>query len=474
MRLNWTQTLRSSSFANEMNIYFLIQRDTAEHRLRGKPAMNKIRTAVKPIKSIAKKMSQFWERKPRFSYFKSDTNGNTGTIFALSVTALLLASGASIDYVRYTATLTKLQGAVDTASLAAAAGEDVSEDARIAAGKKMFDTNIAGGTVDLLNIRRDFEVRRNSIKAEASVEMPTTLMKLAGIDTMDVKATAEVKTGGPAKYEIALVLDYSSSMLDSIDGEVKYIAMKKAAKKLVEDIQASNPEHVKVGLVPFASIVRVTLPKAYVKGELGMGDWTGCTQDRLFPHNRKDNTPTAADGTKWKQTPVDMDAGMCEIFAARNLTVQPLTSDFVSVGNQINNMTPGRGTHIALGAEFGFHLLSPNLPFAEGTAYNSDTQKIMVLMTDGQQTTKGHGPGTAWDAAQGEENLEAICQNAKAEGITIMSIAFDLYDGQTVDRLRSCTSDPDKYFFMASDGDDVDKAFEKVRNSLTEGAYLSK
>ena len=96
-------------------------------------------------------------------------------------------------------------------------------------------------------------------------------------------------------------------------------------------------------------------------------------------------------------------------------------------------MRPYAWTHIALGAEFGYHLLSPNEPFSQGAAYGDrKVQKVMVLLTDGQQTEPAFGPGGR-TVSQGENNLETICDNAKANGITIMTLAFDLDQDHDLD-----------------------------------------
>jgi hypothetical protein len=41
-------------------------------------------------------------------------------------------------------------------------------------------------------------------------------------------------------------------------------------------------------------------------------------------------------------------------------------------------------THINVGLQWGWHVLSPNLPFGDGVAYDdNDWNKVVVLMTDG-------------------------------------------------------------------------------------------
>jgi von Willebrand factor type A domain len=301
-------------------------------------------------------------------------------------------------------------------------------------------------------------------------------MAVGGINVMQLSAMTEIAIPDDKNAEIALVLDYSGSMEDKIAGGVKYIAMKNAAKKLITDLQEANPTKVKFGLVPFSHHVYVTLPKAYVLGQTGGGSWTGCTQDRPYPANTTDDTPTASNATKWgqPQAPDHADSG-CSGYAAHNLRVTPLTNDFSGLKSQLDSMTPYAWTHIALGVEFGFHLLSDNAPFTTGVSYSDKkTEKIMIVLTDGEQTEPAFGPGGVRNVSQGEKNLEELCQNAKAKGITMMTVAYDLDDSSTRNRLRDCSTDPAKNFFVATNTAAVASAFDNIKNAITAQVFISK
>ena len=152
----------------------------------------------------------------------------------------------------------------------------------------------------------------------------------------------------------------------------------------------------------------------------------------------------------------------------------PLSTDFDAVRSQLDAMRPYAWTHIALGAEFGFQLLSPNEPFSEGSDYDpKKVDKIMVLLTDGRQTEPAFGNGTR-SVADGESNLEAICQNMKDKGIKIITIAFDLRDKETRKRLSDCSTNPDKDFYVAEESADVAAAFEDISKKITAQVYISR
>lgn len=420
-------------------------------------------------------MFMFQRLATRCAAFAAHQQGTAAITFALSVVPLLLAGGAAIDYARYSNATTKLQAALDTGALAAATSASNSNSQRIKAGGITFTGNLKSADIDARSVTFSFNVSGARVSASAAYAFPAGLMQIAGISQLMVKAKTEISIPQSRNAEIALVLDYSGSMKEVSGGQVKYVAMKNAAKKLISDLEASNPEKVKFGLVPFSHHVYVTLPAKYVAKQTGTGSWTGCTQDRRYPYNLTDATPGTSDTTKWGQpfAKEHLSDG-CAPYAPKGLKVAPLTEDFTALRSQLDAMRPNEWTHIALGAEFGYHLLSPNAPFTEAAAYgDKKTDKFMVILTDGRQTEPAFGDGERTDV-QGESNLEVICKNAKGSGITIITIAFDLRNEDTRKRLSDCSSDPAKNFFVAEDSADVADAFEEIKQQVTAQVFISR
>jgi Flp pilus assembly protein TadG len=408
-------------------------------------------------------------------YFIAEA-GTTAVTFALSVVPLLVATGAAVDYMRYSNAETKVQAALDAGALAVAAAPNLSNAKRLKAGQDSFAANLKSVGIDPKAVDSSFAMQGTGVAASATYDMPTGLMQVAGLTNMRVEVETTISIPEGKKAEIALVLDYSGSMNETAGGQVKYVAMRNAAKKLVTDLEVANPKRLKVGLVPFSHHVYATLPEKFIVGKSGTGAWTGCTQDRRYPANLTDATPDLTDNaTKWGHAFAKVHAADgCDGYAPNKLKVAPLTEDFDAMRAQLDAMRPYAWTHIALGAEFGYHLLSPNEPFAQGADYgNKNVRKVMVLLTDGRQTEPAFGNGVR-TVGQGESNLAGICANAKASGITIITIAYDLRDEDTRARLRSCSTDPDKHFFIAEDGADVAAAFEDIKAQITAQVYISR
>jgi Flp pilus assembly protein TadG len=410
--------------------------------------------------------------------FARNTRANTAMVFAVSLVPMLLAVGMAYDYARAVDLEARLQSSLDAGALAAAASATLSDTERASLAGFAFDENFMSRATADLKAAPWVKINRDKISMSVKVDYPTTFMRIVGIKTMKLGGSVEVAIPRDKKAEIALVLDYSGSMKEVSGGKVKYVAMREAAIKLVDDLSGKGKsDKVKFGLVPFSHHVYAALPGEYVVGGTPGKTWTGCTQDRKYPYNLSDATPVAgADASKWGQPNAKVHAGSgCDGYLPRKLVVKPIGKDFAGVKAQLEVMQPYAWTHIALGFEFGWHLLSPNAPFAGTAAYDDDeTMKVLVLLTDGKQTEPAFGPGSIRNVAQGENNLSAQCVNARAEGVIVVTVAFDLQDDATKNRLRDCASDPDKYFFIAEDDDQLAAAFDQIKAALKTAIYISR
>jgi Flp pilus assembly protein TadG len=408
--------------------------------------------------------------------FGASQKGSIAVMYAVSAIPIFVAAGSAVDYIRYLANTTELQAALDSAALAAAATPEATDAQRLALAEATFVRNLEGGDLAGAAIVRSFDIQNDTVVAAADMDMGTSLMQFAGIKSMKLSVGSQISVPETKNAEIALVLDYSGSMNETIAGGVKYVAMKNAAKDLISDLEAANPDKVKFALVPFSHHVYGTFRKSDILGQSGSGTWTGCTQDRKYPYNLTDAEPTAANGSKWGQPQApDHSSWGCSGYVSNKLVMKPLSNDFTYLKSRLDMMTPYQYTHIALGVEFGFQMLSDNEVFEGGvSADDKETQKFMVVLTDGEQTEPAFGPGSIRTVPQGKANLEALCTNAKAKGITMITIAYDLNDNDTVTRLKNCATDPDKNFFVATSAAAVAGAFENIKTLITAQVFVSR
>lgn len=143
--------------------------------------------------------------------------------------------------------------------------------------------------------------------------------------------------------------------------------------------------------------------------------------------------------------------GHCSVLKRQNLEIQPLTNNHADITKQLESMWPDGSKHIALGMAFGWHVISPNAPSTEGVSYgDEDVLKAIVLLTDGDQRARGWGPKWGRDyihtVPQVEKNLENMCEAIKKEGVMVITVAFDLRDRDTKERLQNCATSLSHYF----------------------------
>ena len=167
--------------------------------------------------------------------------------------------------------------------------------------------------------------------------------------------------------------------------------------------------------------------------------------------------------------------------------IQPLTDNVTTLTTKINAMVADGGTNIHEGTAWGFRTLSPSVPFTEGRDYDTATSKVLIIMTDGENTywhvnkrydssatpnmngtyyympygyqyndrLTMHPGSTSYLNSDGENlqlamndlTLEA-CENAKDAGITIYTIGLqspNTDDDQYVD--QACASETSKAYF---------------------------
>ena len=171
----------------------------------------------------------------------------------------------------------------------------------------------------------------------------------------------------------------------------------------------------------------------------------------------------------------------------RKLT--PLTNNKRTIKRAINKMYAQGYTNIANGATWGFRAVSPNAPFTQGRSYaDKKTQKAMVILTDGKQTIGGPKGGfssgytpfgflgepavngkTRLSGGNAKAALDAklldVCTAAKAKGILVYTITFELNDAGTKQTMQQCASTPDMYF-DAKKASELTPAFKKIAASL--------
>lgn len=185
----------------------------------------------------------------------------------------------------------------------------------------------------------------------------------------------------------------------------------------------------------------------------------------------------------------------------------PLTTAKASVISKIGAIGPDGGTNIHQGVVWGFNALSPTAPLTEGKSYDAATSKVMIVMTDGENTAGDDGMGsnanltvTSWtkgdwylaygypysrridtSGATGtsigaiqtemDNRTKTTCANAKAAGIVVYTIGLSTSTtsnptGVTA-MLKACATDNAHAYFPAASTDLV-STFQAIAGQLAD------
>ena len=192
--------------------------------------------------------------------------------------------------------------------------------------------------------------------------------------------------------------------------------------------------------------------------------------------------------------------------------IVPLTSNEGTIQTNIAAMRhwSGGGTNQAEGLAWGWRVLSPGAPFTEGAPYGPGVRKVIVLMSDGENTNVGSDPVTSSDysaynylglwrdyahgnllqqmiggvlrgvlPSQFRRNINSsqsyvnyvneretmLCTNIKNAGIEIYTVIFRETDQATEDLMRNCASSSEN-FFRADNAAELSEAFDAIGSGI--------
>jgi Flp pilus assembly protein TadG len=172
--------------------------------------------------------------------FRRDQRGNIAVIFAIACVPLISAIGCAIDYSRATQVRSKLQAAIDAASVgslaklspAFVAAATMTSDGPIQAGvndaTKIFNGNVSRLTGYTMNSFIP-AVTKTGIKLNSNIQfsadVPTMFLGVIGKSKMTVTGTSNSSASLPPYLDFYLMLDVSGSMgLPSTNAEQTRLA----------------------------------------------------------------------------------------------------------------------------------------------------------------------------------------------------------------------------------------------------------
>jgi Flp pilus assembly protein TadG len=162
-----------------------------------------------------------------------------------------------------------------------------------------------------------------------------------------------------------------------------------------------------------------------------------------------------------------------------------LTTNTAAVKTAISGMAAASlNTNVPMGMVWGWHLLSPLGPFADGASYTKPRNtKVLVLMTDGENFINSSGSingahysgvgyphqnrvgatDLAGMTAALDNRLSVLCTNVKNAGVVVYTIRVEVTGPNTL--LQNCASSPDKAFDVTQ-ASQLDSAFKTIARSI--------
>lgn len=370
----------------------------------------------------------------------ADREASATPFVAVAMVILVASMGTAIDSGRGYLVKSHLSQALDAAALAG--GRAVFSPNRDADIRMFFNANFPGDYLDAEVTGPSIQVDANGeeIALAASARIPTTFMRILGIDTMTVRSETVVRRSNRG-MELVLVMDNTGSMSGS-----KITAMKAAATDLVNILYGDRTTipNFWIGLVPYAASVNVgntrtgwLLPDNPSTLYAAGGSWKGCVEARNPPFEEEQAEALPSD-VKWRRfywasnknkiyknskgttfPPDNPWPTITETTAAGNSAkgpnlgcpppITPLQPSKQTALTAISNMGPWSrgGTMGNLGLAWGWRVLSPSWRGLWGGAtpatlpmdYNTPLMdKVIVMLTDGVNEWydyPGYAPGCA-------------------------------------------------------------------------------
>ncbi len=433
--------------------------------------------------------------------------GSVMPVIGILVVALIGSSGAAIDTGRGQLVKAKLSSSLDAAGLAAAS--TVSTVALQAETEKYLNANFNGYMgATIIDVGIEPNADNTIFTLSATAEVPTSFMKIMGMDKITVVAESEI-TRASSGLELVMVLDNTGSMSGS-----KLTSLKSAATTLVNILYGDQTtvEDLWIGLVPFSQAVNVGTGNASWLAANSFDwhgvAWKGCVDAREGSgEDITDSPPTVSspqtlfpqyfwpdDGdNNWLTNGGNLRSGIGDTKGPNKYcpqAVTPMTGVKDTILSGINAMTANGNTHIGLGAVWGWRMLSPRWQNIWGgemsanglpLAYNTPKMnKAVIVMTDGDNVISNDSRGAYWylnngklgttnqssAEAQLDTRLGQVCTSMKNNNIIVYTISFGSISTSSQTMLRNCASQSD-FYFPSPDSATLSEAFKAIGDSLS-------
>ena len=435
-----------------------------------------------------------------FKRYKRNQDGSMAVFSAIGSACLLMAIGAAMEMYQLTSSVDNLQDVADSAVLAAAVSGETDN-------KELQDialASIQSNSSEKISLK--LKTQGEEIIVDVFSEYDPVFMGMFGHKTRSITAKAGSVAGTGGKLNIALALDTTTSMAGG-----RISAMIDAATDLVEKVEEADKGqgNAMIALVPFSNYVRLDTSFA---GEdwidvqpdhesswqvldaensencqqVGSGEnaytecdnyayttqtemltWEGCMVSR--PDGR--HKSVAFDGRPFKGA-----TGHTSCDDSYSAMV-PLTKNFEQLKLDIERLDTKGQTYLPSGLIWAWRALDEQGLFdPKYTEEDTNVQRVLLLMTDGSNTTSLNGVSQVddwdglyhWGQSDEDKNREKadeltvqMCGSIKDAGIRLVTVAYEVDDDKTRSMLETCAS-TGADFYDANNAAKLKDAFGKI------------
>lgn len=391
--------------------------------------------------------------------FRLNERGNVAIMTAVAMLVIIGAMALSLDVSKGVNTKSRLADATDALSIVLAKSRVQNQAEMQEIAQEFLDINypaLTGEKIEILSLSWDGD----AVTVKLSDVSDNGFGSFLGRNKLDV-SVASTAVFSRKLMDIALVLDSTGSM-----GGSKMSNLKVAATDMVDIIDEYSDTNVRMSVVPFSDYVNVgvsqrnaswvqALPDRAAQPGVAERKWLGCVGSRNVPDNLRvayqgRNIPALYKG---------------QVNCGSELL--PLTTNFNAVKSTINGLVASGWTYMPSGILWGWRTLEDNAPFSHFSA--DKTEKVMILMTDGQNTRAKNGimHNQAGQNNKANQTTRDLCDAVKDEAITVYTIAYEVNDTSTRNLLKGCATVEANYY-NAQNAGQLRKAFKDIANTLIE------
>ncbi|MEP4037267.1 MULTISPECIES: pilus assembly protein TadG-related protein [unclassified Pseudophaeobacter] len=346
----------------------------------------------------------------RLRAFRRDDDGAMTYPTIAFLLMMLGIGGIGVDFMRMERDRTHLQATLDRAVLAAA-DLDQTLDGKLVVQDYLNKAGLGEYYSPENVVVDDATLGRKSVSASVTSTFEAHLLKFSNGSDMPIYAASKAEESID-NLEISLVLDVSGSMRGS-----RLSNLKVAAKDFIETMVANTEDgKMSISIVPYATQVSVSDDLMAQFNTTGVNAFANCIN---FDGSDFNTTAMPLSATyertmhfdpwyRYRKTPLGnyhINNEVCDTENYREVLV--MEKDETKLKNFIQALQAWGNTSIDIGMKWGTALLDPstqpaianlttgsdvpdvfsNRPFAHNDP-DADTLKIVVLMTDGQNTSQ--------------------------------------------------------------------------------------